>query len=395
MNFIFISPNYPPSYWQFCQRLRDNGVTVLAIGDAPYFELCEPLRSCLTEYYYLNSLHDYDQVYRAVAFFIFKYGRIDWLDSNNGYWMEQDARLRSDFNIRTGLLGDHSAVWGRRSKMLATLREAGLPVLRCRPASTVQEVRDLLGEIGGYPIVGKPDIAWTTSAKLESDSELNAFFMGKPMGTYLFEEWLEGEVCSYDAITDSAGEPLFESMSVWPRSIANLARSGENMAYYTCASMPEELRELGRREIRALGANSRFVHLRFLHVARYRPGAVYGGEYLALDANLRPADCYLPDMINFAHSTDVYRIWADMVVRDCRLLPDSGEHHWCAYAGRRDHEPYAHSHEEILSRYSARLALCERVPENVPEMMGNQMYAIHAYSEEEVREFIAYVHELS
>ena len=102
MNFIFISPNYPPSYWQFCQRLRESGATVLGIGDAPYFELSEALRNCLTEYYYLNSLHDYEQVYRAVAFFIFKYGRIDWLDSNNGYWTEQDARLRSDFNIRSG-----------------------------------------------------------------------------------------------------------------------------------------------------------------------------------------------------------------------------------------------------------------------------------------------------
>ena len=37
-----------------------------------------------------------DEVYRAVAFFAFKYGRIDWLESNNEYWLERDAALRTD-----------------------------------------------------------------------------------------------------------------------------------------------------------------------------------------------------------------------------------------------------------------------------------------------------------
>ena len=29
MNFIFISPNFPHTYWQFCDRLKRNGVNVL------------------------------------------------------------------------------------------------------------------------------------------------------------------------------------------------------------------------------------------------------------------------------------------------------------------------------------------------------------------------------
>ena len=46
-------------------------------------------------------------MYRAVAYFAFKYGKIDWIESNNEYWLEQDARLRSDFNITTGIDYDH------------------------------------------------------------------------------------------------------------------------------------------------------------------------------------------------------------------------------------------------------------------------------------------------
>jgi hypothetical protein len=75
---------------------------VLGIGDEPYEQLDENVKNSLHEYYKVGSLENYDEVYRAVAFFAFKYGRIDWLESNNEYWLEQDAKLRTDFNITTG-----------------------------------------------------------------------------------------------------------------------------------------------------------------------------------------------------------------------------------------------------------------------------------------------------
>ena len=389
MNFIFISPNFPHTYWQYCQRLKENGATVLGIGDAPYFGLSEPLRNSLTEYYYLNSLNDYDQVYRAVAFFIFKYGRIDWLESNNEFWMEQDARLRTDFNIRTGPGTAEIGAWKWRSVMIASFRDAGIPVPRWRLAATADGAREFISVTGGYPVVAKPDAAGTPATRIDSDVELEGFFADNPAGTYLFEEMIDGEICSYDAITDARCEPLFESRTVWPVPIAEVIRRKGDLAYWTCDDLPEALRKLGRKALKALNVRSRFVHLRFLHVPD-REGQE--DEWLALDANMRPADGYMPDVMNYAHSTDVYRIWADMVTEGHRMLPDSGDHHWCVYAGRRDHEPYLHSHEDIVWCYGSHLALTERVPESMPPVMGNQMYALHAHSEAEVREFVAYVH---
>ena len=106
MNFIFISPNFPHTYWNFCDRLKKNGVNVLGIGDAPYDGLEDGLKGALTEYYKVDSLENYDQVFRAVAFFSFKYGKIDWIESLNEYWLEQDAQLRTDFNVTTGIQSD-------------------------------------------------------------------------------------------------------------------------------------------------------------------------------------------------------------------------------------------------------------------------------------------------
>ena len=60
MNFIFISPHFPHTYWEFCNRLRQNGVNVLAIADAPYDSLCRGLKEALTEYYRVDNLEDYN-----------------------------------------------------------------------------------------------------------------------------------------------------------------------------------------------------------------------------------------------------------------------------------------------------------------------------------------------
>ena len=69
-NFIFISPNFPTNYWMFCRELKDNGINVLGIGDQPYNELSDKLKDSLNEYYKVDSLENYESVYRAVAFFI-------------------------------------------------------------------------------------------------------------------------------------------------------------------------------------------------------------------------------------------------------------------------------------------------------------------------------------
>ena len=172
-NVIFISPNFPVNYWQFCHELRCDGVNVLGIGDQPYDELRLELKSALTEYYRVSSLENYDEVYRAVAFFAFKYGRIDFLESNNEYWLEQDAKLRQDFNVTTGVMPDELALWKSKAAMKPVYRSAGIPSARQHHVSTIEAARDFLEETGGYPVFAKPNVGVGASAtyKIENDDE--------------------------------------------------------------------------------------------------------------------------------------------------------------------------------------------------------------------------------
>ena len=149
MNFVFISPNFPHTYWQFCDRLHRNGINVLGIGDSPYDSLEAPLKAALTEYYKVDSLEDYDQVYRATAYFAFRYGRIDWIESMNEYWLEQDARLRTDFNVTTGIQSDRIGFIKEKSLMKGIYLKAKIPTARQHIVSTVEAGRAFILRDGG------------------------------------------------------------------------------------------------------------------------------------------------------------------------------------------------------------------------------------------------------
>ena len=143
----------------------------------------------------------------------------------------------------------------------------------------------------------------------------------------------------------------------------------------------------------AFGIRARFVHLEFFRLAEDREGLGHAGDYVGLEVNCRPTGGYTPDMMNFAHSTDVYRIWAEVVCFGERRLHDAHDNWFAVYAGRRDNHTYAHSHREILARWGGSLMMERRVPGVLSDDMGNHMYVARVRTEQEREEFIAFVQE--
>jgi len=68
MNIVFLSPQFPPHYFRFCRSLKAAGANVLGIGDEPYDNLSQEVRSALTEYYRIDNMHNYDALVRACGF---------------------------------------------------------------------------------------------------------------------------------------------------------------------------------------------------------------------------------------------------------------------------------------------------------------------------------------
>lgn len=408
MNFIFISPQFPHTYWQFCNRLKQNGVNVLGIADAPYESLSKELKESLTEYYRVDNMEDYQQMFKAVAFLSYKYGKIDWIESNNEYWLEQDARLRTDFNVTTGIQSDRIAFIKEKSEMKKIYIEGGIPTARQVKCSKGQSAAEIFADEVGFPLIGKPDVGVGAGGthKLHDEYELEKFFNTVPdVNNYVIEEFITGDICSYDAIIDSKGNPLFESMTVWPPSIMDIVNKQLDLSYYVAKEIPESLQVIGRKTVKAFGVKSRFVHLEFFRLNKDKGALGDVGDFVALEVNMRPAGGYTPDMINYAHSTDVYKIWADMVTYDKSHLASAISHdahnalsrawadeYYCVFASRRDIYTYRHSIEEVRERYGDVLVMCERMPEILSGAMGQQMFTVKVKTEEEKNEFIEFIH---
>ena len=393
MNFIFVSPHFPKTYWNFCDRLHRNGVNVLGIGDAPFDEIPAELKQCLTEYYRVDNLGNYDEMLRAVAYFTFHYGKIDWIESNNEYWLEMDAQLRTDFNINTGAKNDFIERIKYKSKMKESYIAAGVPVARHHMVSTLAAARAFIKEVG-YPVIVKPDNGCGAEAtyKLRNFTELKKFYAEEHSVPYIMEEYINGTIVSFDGVADSHCVPLFYTSNVFPTPMLDIVSQQGDLSYWTQKSVPAALKYVGFRTIKAFGAKSRFFHCEFFQLNEDKPGLGKKGDYVALEVNMRPAGGYTPDMINYANSVDCYQIWADMVCYDeVRNADLNGQKYFCVYAGRRDCHQYKHTNAQIMAKYGSRMRMYERIPQALRLDMGDWMYTAVVRTSAERDAFIHYV----
>ncbi|MBQ6947168.1 MAG: carbamoylphosphate synthase large subunit, partial [Clostridia bacterium] len=95
---------------------------------------------------------------------------------------------------------------------------------------------------------------------------------------------------------------------------------------------------------------------------------------------------FTPDMINFANSINVYKVWADMIAfGSSDLVP--GERSFCAFAGRREGKNFVLSNEELAEKYRENLRMVERIPDALAGAMGNQMFVATFPTKKEMDKF--------
>ena len=387
-NVVFLSPNFPTNYWQFCRELKKNGMNVLGIGDQPYDELSQDLKENLTEYYKVSNLENYDEVYRGVAFLIFKYGPIDWLESNNEYWLEQDAKLRTAFHITSGFQESDMPRIKFKSGMKEFYQKAGIPTARYHMVDDFDGCMEFIKTVG-WPVIVKPDngVGASHTYRLSDEQELKNFLSEKETDvSYIMEEFIYAEINSYDAIIDSHGEPLFETGNITPISIMDIVNNEDNAIFYILKDLTEDTRKAGRATVKSFGVKSRFVHFEFFRLTKDQEGLGKKGSIVALEVNMRPCGGFTPDMMNFAHSLDVYKIWADMIAFDKTEVRSKG-HAYCAFAGRRDGKHFVYDDAQIREKYRFNLKMDQRLPKALAEAMGDQMYVALFKTKKEMDKF--------
>jgi hypothetical protein len=385
MNIIHFSPHFPDNYYAFSVALKRLGATVLGIGDAPYEALRPELQGALTEYYRVDTMEDYDQVLRAVGYFTYRHGRMDRIDSFNEHWLDLEAQVRTDFNLFGLKTGEIDTV-KRKSKMKERFLAAGVRVARGAVIADRAAAQAFIRE-AGYPVVAKPDrgVGAMHTYKISDAADLDRFFASKPAVDYIIEEFIDGDICSFDGLTDREGRVVFSTGHAYMQGIMETVNEDDHIYYYSFREIPADLEAAGLSTVRAFGIRERFFHIEFFRTRR-------DGRIMALEVNMRPPGGYTTDMFNYANDIDIYQEWANVVVRGTFAARAERNYH-CAYVGRKNNKRYVHPHEEVLDRLRGLLVHHTPVSGVFRPAIGDYGYLVRSPKLDELRAAIAFIHE--
>lgn len=346
MNYIVVSPSFPVNFIPFSVALKNEGVNVLGIGEDAYDTLPADAKAALTEYYRVDSMEDYDQMFKAVAFFSHKYGKIDRLESHIEHWLESDARLRTDFNI-PGLKTEDMSRVKYKSGMKKVFKKAGLEVAPSTLIGTMKDAEKFIKK-HGYPVIVKPDrgVGAMGTYKIDSPEKLESFMAQrdalKDQAIYIMEAFVNGNIYSFDGLTDQEGEIVFHSSLVYGAGVMESVNDGNDTDFYIPKELNAKVVEMGTKAIKAFKMKERFFHLELF--------VLPDGEIVALELNARLPGGKIVDMFNYANDINIFEQYAKVVtenVFDAELTRPYS----CFYVGRKDSLNYKRTLEDILEAY--------------------------------------------
>ena len=385
MNFVFLSPAFPPNYYLFCAALKKEGVSVLGIGDSPFGELRPELRDALAWYYQAGDMRDPASLSAAMRFFTGRFGKIDRIDSHNEYWLEAEAGLRTEFGIPGIQAADVSEI-RRKSLMKKVFALAGIPYARGAVVSGAGNAHALASELN-FPVVVKPDdgMGAELTYRLNSHADVDRFFAAKPDRVFIMEEFIDGGIVTFDGLAGPGGEIIFCTSHVYGERVMEAVLADGHISYYSLREIPRDLEDAGRKLVRGFAVKERFFHFEFFR----RPD----GTLCALEVNIRPPGGMTMDMFNFACDIDMYAVWAGLMARGEVRLDYARKYH-CGYAGRKDRLNYAHSHEDILARLGGMIMHHEGLPPVLARAMGDKGYLIRAREAADMECAVSFIQQL-
>ena len=388
MNYVFVSPNFPFGYYKWARSLKERGVRVLGIGDTPYDNLLEECKEALDEYYYVPSLSDFQSMVRAVVYYQDKYGDIDYIESNNEWWLMMDSRLREHFQVKNGFYPKDMMKIKSKSEMKACFKAGGAKTMRYILVNGPDDLNKALSfacEVS-YPVFVKPDIGVgaSDSFALHNEKEVRDFLSKSIPETYIMEEYIDGYIVSFDGVCDDSGDVVFCSTTHFPTPVADVVNTLAD-EFYFCNPFSlkmddidaEAFEKTGRAVVKAFGIRKRCFHIEFFVLKSDKEGLAKKGEFVALECNMRPAGGNLPDLTDYANSVSIYDIYADVICYDENRQDMSKPKYYAFASHRRDELDYKYLDLKIIYDYESQLCMYGRYPKSLSLAMCDEyFYAI-------------------
>ena len=383
MDFLYISPEFPSNYANFIYQLVACGARVWGLGEAEFYSMPPTLRSALT-WYTRTTLSDNEAVLQALDELMEQKavcgypGKFDLVESHNEQWLNLE-----------GLINDRHGIDGIKRKDLPRLKkkscmkqifiELDMPVARGARIADLEQAFDLAEKLG-YPLILKPDEGVGAGGiyRIENERQLKSY-LAEISGDYLLEELVEGDIVTYDGLTDYEGNILFENSLIYGDGVLDYVL-GKDTFFYVSRQIPAAVITAGRKLVSRFGIHRKFFHFEFFKTAdMYRP----------IEINCRPPGGAILDMMNYSVDDDLYRVYAEMITGG-HAQARSEKKYYCCYIGRKDKD-YVHGQQDIISTFGHCLVEHGLNPEVYRQAMGIERYILRAPTEGEIFEMADYI----
>jgi len=380
MNVLYLSPHFPPNFYGFVTGLARRGIKVLGIGEEHHDNLAGDLKESLTDYYRVDNLEDYEQVYRAAAFFIYRHGRISRVESHNEHWMMHEARLREDFAIIGPDIAQTSKI-KRKSEMKKIFKACKAPVVDGELIVSPESLAEFIKK-HGFPVFAKPDVGVgaMSAFKINDQNDIQKFWKNKSPGDYFVEPFIDGDLMTFDGICDQEGNIVFFSSLRSVIGAFDLVAYNEDLSYYLVREIPEDAVKIGQKIVKEFDIRAKFFHLEFLRQKS-------DGKLFVLEMNCRPPGGYTVDLMNYSADVDVYQEWAN-IISDNRFYAKVERKYFAAHVARKYGKSYRYSTAEIFEKFGSKIASHREVPVVFSEVMGNEAFLVRSPVENEIFEII-------
>ena len=307
---VLLGPELFPAFLDFARALKRIGARVTGVGATPRRRLRAGLLRHLDAWVEVASPFDGALVAAALAHG--RNGGFDRLEALDERLVEPAAVARQRLGL-PGLSPRAARLCRDKPAMKAELRRAGLPCAESAAAGSLAELAAFAERVG-YPLVVKPraGLGALKTFRVETADELERAgrALKVPAGeSVAVEEFVAGHEGIYDTLS-VAGEPRLEFVAhYYPQVLAAMAdrRVAPQVVATNRVELASygELREVGRRVIRALGIETGATHMEWF----------FGERGLKVsEIGARPPGERIWDLYCVGNDLDLYGAWAAAIV---------------------------------------------------------------------------------
>jgi hypothetical protein len=291
------------------------GVAVSVISRDPAAAFPEDIRAHADAYEQVADPLDARQLVAAVQRLAQRYPRADRLLGVLEQLQEPLAQARELLGL-PGMSPEAATNFRNKSVMKDRLRAAGLPCAQSLLGTSVAEVVEAVSRIGLPVVVKPPDGAGAIGTfRIDDAGQLKqamAALRPSPARPVLVEQFLTGREHSYDSICIN-GQVLWSSVSDYePTPLTVL----ENPWVQWCVLLPrsietpeyDDIRRIGPAALTALGMDTGLAHMEWFQLP--------DGSVAVSEVGARPPGAQFVSLMSWAHDTDMYAVWARLVVLD-------------------------------------------------------------------------------